>query len=85
MPLAVAIGPAVESLVQFLLSAIFMWGPHGPDSAKKLRLMAEKTRNFIGIHLEIALVVGLTHSYRSPSDSDRILRTVKQVHPFLSE
>jgi len=72
----VAIGSAIASVVQFLLSAIFMWSPDG--LRKRLGLRSEFDRN-------LALVVGLTHSYRSQSDSDRIPRTVKQLHPFLSE
>jgi hypothetical protein len=76
----VAIGSAIASVVQFLLSAIFMWSPHG---------LCEKTRTHVGKRSEfdrnLALVVGLTHSYRSQSDSDRNPRTVKQLHSFLSE
>ena len=67
---------AITNLVQFLLSAIFMWSLHG---------LCEKTWTHVGKRSELTLVVGLTHSHRSQSDSDWIPRAVKQLHPFLLE
>ena len=83
MQLTVAIGSAIESVVQFLLSAIFMWSVH--KLAQTSQKDSNSCRKKVGIGLEFTWRVGLAHSYRSQSDSDWIPRTVKQVHPFLSE